>query len=49
MPDADNLPPLIALLDCLAESVVMASGEEAVQRRRRMAEFANILGETASR
>ncbi|MBB3658287.1 DNA-binding MurR/RpiR family transcriptional regulator [Rhizobium sp. BK650] len=48
-PDTDNLPPLIALLDCLAEAVILNAGEEAGQRRRRMVEFAAILGEAANR
>lgn len=48
-PDADNLPPLVALLDCLSEAVILAAGEDAVQRRRRMIEFATILGETSNR
>jgi DNA-binding MurR/RpiR family transcriptional regulator len=48
-PDVDNLPPLIALLDCLSEAVILGAGEEASQRRRRMVEFATILGETANR
>jgi hypothetical protein len=45
----DNLPPLIALLDCLSEAVILGAGEEASQRRRRMVEFATILGEAANR
>lgn len=48
-PDMDNLPPLVALLDCLSEAVILSAGEEASQRRRRMVEFATILGETANR
>jgi DNA-binding MurR/RpiR family transcriptional regulator len=47
-PDADNLPPLVALLDCLSEAVIMGAGDEAGQRRRRMVEFATILGEAAN-
>ncbi|MBB4575380.1 MurR/RpiR family transcriptional regulator [Rhizobium sp. MC63] len=47
-PDLDNLPPLIALLDCLSESVILEVGEEAALRRRRMLEFATVLGETAN-
>lgn len=49
MPDADNLPPLMALLDCLAETVIAEAGEEALQRERRMAEFGAILGENSGR
>ncbi|MGO8264031.1 hypothetical protein ACC763_38070, partial [Rhizobium ruizarguesonis] len=44
-PDLDNLPPLIALLDCLSESFILQVGEEAALRRRRMMEFATVLGE----
>jgi len=45
LPNDDNLPPLMALLDCLAETVIAAGGDEALQRERRMAEFGVILGE----
>lgn len=45
VPDDDNLPPLMALLDCLSETVIAATGDEAQQRERRMAEFGAILGE----
>lgn len=45
LPNDDNLPPLMALLDCLSESVIGATGDEALQRERRMAEFGLILGE----
>ncbi|MGO7711740.1 MurR/RpiR family transcriptional regulator, partial [Rhizobium johnstonii] len=38
----------IALLDCLSESVILQVGEEAALRRRRMMEFATVLGETAN-
>ncbi|TCU15901.1 MurR/RpiR family transcriptional regulator [Rhizobium sullae] len=48
-PDEDNLPPLIALLDCLSESVIAAAGDEAFERRRRMSEFGTILGESGNR
>lgn len=47
-PDEDNLPPLMALLDCLAESVISVVGDEAQLRSRRMLEFGNILGERDS-
>jgi DNA-binding MurR/RpiR family transcriptional regulator len=47
-PDDDNLPPLVALLDCLSESVIIAAGEEAIERSRRMLEFGTILGESGS-
>jgi DNA-binding MurR/RpiR family transcriptional regulator len=47
--ETDNLPPLIALLDCLSEAAILAAGEDAIQRRRRMTEFATILGETSNR
>jgi DNA-binding MurR/RpiR family transcriptional regulator len=43
--DTDNLPPLMALLDCLSTAAVAAAGEEASLRTRRMAEFGVMLGE----
>ncbi len=45
----DNLPPLMALLDCLSEAVITAAGEEAAARARRMSEFGNMLGESGNR
>lgn len=47
--EPDNLPPVIALLDCLSSAVVAAAGEEAVQRAGRMAEFSAMLGEDPNR
>lgn len=47
--EADNLPPVIALLDCLSSAVVTASGEEAVLRAGRMAEFSAMLGDDSGR
>lgn len=47
--EADNLPPVIALLDCLSSAVIAAVGEEATLRAGRMAEFSAMLGEDASR
>jgi DNA-binding MurR/RpiR family transcriptional regulator len=47
--EADNLPPLIALLDCLSSAVVTATGEEAIQRAGRMTEFSTMLGEDSGR
>ncbi len=47
--EGDCLPPLMALLDCLSEAVVAAAGQEATARKRRMAEFAAMLGESAHR
>jgi DNA-binding MurR/RpiR family transcriptional regulator len=47
--EQDNLPPVIALLDCLAAAVIAAAGEEAVHRASRMAEFSAMLGEDSSR
>ncbi|MDQ0558994.1 DNA-binding MurR/RpiR family transcriptional regulator [Rhizobium mesoamericanum] len=45
----DNLPPLMAMLDCLSEAVITAAGDEASARARRMAEFGSMLGEGGSR
>jgi DNA-binding MurR/RpiR family transcriptional regulator len=47
--EADNLPPVIALLDCLSSAVVMATGEEAITRAGRMSEFSTMLGEDSNR
>ncbi|KQV66289.1 MurR/RpiR family transcriptional regulator [Rhizobium sp. Root1220] len=47
--DDDNLPSLVALLDCLAKAVIADAGEEAVARGRRMAEFGGIMGESGTR
>lgn len=47
--DADSLPPLMALLDCLSTAVILAAGEEAAQRTRRMGEFGTMLGEGSNR
>ena len=47
--NGDNLPPLMALLDCLSEAVTASAGEEAAARIRRMAEFGSLLGEGGNR
>jgi DNA-binding MurR/RpiR family transcriptional regulator len=44
--ESDNLPPLMALLECLSEAVIAAIGEEAHLRSRRMAEYGTILGDS---
>ncbi len=45
--DDENLPPLMALLDCLSAAVIDVAGEEAGARERRMAEFGGLLGDNA--
>jgi DNA-binding MurR/RpiR family transcriptional regulator len=46
--ESDNLPPLMALLECLSEAVIAVIGEEAHLRSRRMAEYGTILGDSTN-